>query len=290
LAQPSFADDEVRSSGKTLALGNVWGQNLSSAAIWENPASLQASPGGEVGMLSTSYLAGENKVQIYHGAYPLFDQFVLGAGYATSGIDGFESTTVGDNGRFESTGTFGVKESHVVGGMSYRLNGTIHLGASVDMMSRQVDTVKGKANSIDLGLMLDYGTQRYSAVAKNVAGTALSYSDGSKESRDRLFAFSAYFKPKEFPELAGYAGMDLVSQSSKWAVLPKIGGSWQVVPELLELRGGYRFLRQLNRTRSSLSLGVGINYRAQFGIDYSYQTVDYFSNQANHVISLVARF
>ncbi len=284
LSVPVMAELPVTSAG-SVSIGNVQGFNFSSEAIFENPASLRLKSKASFSSFYTAYMGGENRSIVLSSGYKLTPSISVGAGFVQNSIDGLFYNQENSSNEYESTGIFGFRESHYFVGGSYALSPDCSVGVSGTYMSQQFDTLFGRSIQLNVGGFYHVGELGFSLMGKNILAAKLEFNGGTSQDTYRTVTFGTSYHPQDASELGVFGEVSNVIQGSKMNLLSGVGIGYYLVPDSLQVRGGWREVYSSGKVTSTKSVGLRFDV-APFTINYAYELSDYAVQQDTHFMSL----
>ncbi len=277
------AGGEIGTSATMIGHGSIEGFSKGASSIFENSATLMGDKQGySASTMWCQFTATEATYWDLAGAVSFDPQYAISAGIIKTSIANIDITELNGLGEAASAGTFSVGSTTTMLGGRWTLNKDTQLGVTMKSLSSSLSpTMSGTSLDFDPGVLFNTEYGQFSVVARNIMGSAITYSDGSKESVPREFIGSYRSDP-----ISEYQISVMAQVRKRGNFYPKaIGATAPIGSKTLMVSTGWREDLVVNTIRPRLSLGLSLILDS-LSINYALEPSDYFQQTNQHYVSI----
>ncbi len=262
---PAIMITDVGTSAEMYGLGTIQSFSKSSATIFENPAALYKIDKLSVSVFTTRII---NEVDYRNIAYAHKTKYgTFGLGYMQAFSGGFPITAE-SGGVFVETGTFDVDFGLVKLAYQNKLKRQkINYGVGLNYYTNKIAYASGRGSNIDVGAMKTWRNFEGSLALKNIIlSSSTNWSNGGKESHPFQIVLGGKYHRGYFDFMAQLHQHESYGRTLKSAGIQYSPGFLKFV----QARVGYREFVELNTTVSSITAGLGLQFKG-VGFDYAFE-------------------
>lgn len=296
-----FIPSSVGSSAKSVRLGNVNGFSNASDSVFDNPAALFRVNKFSSSLFATTFM--EEVVYQNASIGVRLPVGVLAVGYMGVGVADVPKTRKDvlnpslpsdDPTNYEIASESGFSYSNQMLKVAYEFsqNKYLHFGISGSYFTTVMDTYKATGLNADVGVVIESGPLAISIAAKNVIPSLkVKYTNSASatynqtESLPMETSYGAKYKMDEITLLGQITMKDSDKKMLKAAGIeytPKF-------VKMLRLSAGYKEFSVITTTKSSISMGLGLEL-AGVNFDYAYEQSDHIIFNSKHYFSVGLSF
>lgn len=271
--------DQIGSSPRTIALGNIEGMASGSSCVFDNPATLMNSNYALSSM--TTELSDTDSTFFTWGASLPFWNGHLGLGMMSVESRNLDKTALGQFDQFYSESKFGTRDSIYLVAYQYMVDKELSVGITAKVVDQDLYTTKGTGYNIDLGALYETPQYRLSGSVKNILRSLnVTY---SKDQSELKFPFEACVGGRY--ALGNIGVLSQVKYIEDGALfLKSVGIDYTPIQEGLTFYLGWKEIAALTTVHNTYGLGIGLDL-GTISIAASYELSDFFEQDSRRYLS-----
>lgn len=273
---------EIGTSASMIGYGSIEGFSNGASAIFENSAGILSTKTGYSASTMWCQFPADSSYFNLAGAVSLEPQYALAFGIMKSSIANIDITSLNGNGEAVSDSQYSAGSTTLMLGGRWKWDQNVQLGLTIKTLNSGLSpTMSGTSMDIDPGALINTDYGQFSLEARNLLGSSITYSNGSKESVAREFAVAYQSMP-----LTNYHLSVMAEVRKKGDFLPKsLGFTVPVGSKSLLLSMGFRedvVVRTIH-ARTALGLSLVLD---NLTLNYAMEPSDYFQQSSQHYLSI----
>jgi hypothetical protein len=268
---------EAGTSASMIRLGNISGFDLSSAAIFENPASLFGTKDISISLFSTKIA---DELDIISAAVSKKTQWgTFGLGYLNGSISDIPFTGITNQNTFYEIRAFSYSDTTLKAAYELDIDHKIKVGVGLSHYEKSIDNISASAMDVEAGIYYIQDPLRISFVGRNLMGSSAIYSNDGVEKLPKQIALSGKYS---WGSISVY-GQGMLNGNKGIMKSAAISGHIPGIP-ILTGSIAYREFFVVESLKSSIAYGVGMDI---FGIniDYAMESSEYAPVNYKHYFS-----